>query len=327
MVVWVRNKLFDINWLRSYKFDVVTISIGNISTGGTGKTPHILWLNRLLNNSTTAILSRGYGRSSNTFEEVLLTSTVKEVGDEPLMMKYNLQNSNIFVFADRVVGITHILNQQPETTTILLDDCFQHRFLTPSFSILLTTYEDPFYEDFLLPSGNLREQRSGAERAHAIVVSKCPLSLSSVEKEKFETRIKEYSSADIYFSSLNYFPAKHHISGEWINSNSEVILLSGIANSKYLEEHIQLTHTILEHVSYNDHHHYNIHNLERLKKKVEAAGDANIVVVTTEKDYVKLRTDAKLFKAIKEMPTYLLSIEVVFLFDGQEKLLKQINKL
>ncbi|MBI3233763.1 MAG: tetraacyldisaccharide 4'-kinase [Bacteroidetes bacterium] len=324
LVTWVRNKWFDINWIRSFSFDLKTISIGNLSTGGTGKTPHIIWLAKKLSQKETAILSRGYGRSGKEFEEVLIDSSVSEVGDEPLMIKHELPSQPIYVYADRVVGVTHILAEQPNTDIILLDDCFQHRYITPRINILLTTFDNPFYSDYMLPSGNLREFRMGAKRADMIVVTKCPQQLDTVQKKVIENKIAKYSTAPVVYSQFIYSTPVHYSNQEVLSPKSSVILLTGLANNASLLSHAQSFYEVVEVIQYPDHHEYNKFNMERVLQKINKDPSKNIKVVTTAKDFIKLKTNKELFNMIKNQPFYIQSIEVNFLADGEEKILSLI---
>ncbi len=326
LVAYIRNKLFDINWLKSYQFEVKTINIGNLSVGGTGKSPHTLWLAQQLSTHEIAILSRGYGRKDKEFREVFVDSKVEEVGDEPLMMKLDYPSLSIYVQADRVVGVTNILAEKPQTDIILLDDCFQHRYIKPSFNILLTTYAKPFYEDFVLPSGNLRELRIGARRAQAIIVTKCHANITEDQKENCKTRIQKYSSAPVFFSYFKYVNAKHFKTSEELQTNAEVIIFTGLADNSDLVKYVETKHKIIEIISYPDHHQYNKYNIDRIIKKIGVYSDKKIALITTEKDFVKLINDQELFKLIQDLPLYIQKISVEFVDNDAFKLLELVNK-
>ncbi len=187
MVMMVRNLMFDLGILPSEKFDVPVISVGNLSTGGTGKTPHIEYLARLLGDSVrTAILSRGYARESKGFILASRNSDVKDIGDEPLQFVRKFQNIKVAVDERRVRGIEKLIDKFPGTGLILLDDAFQHRWVKPGISILLTDYHHPFMKDYVIPSGRLREFRSGAKRADVIIVTKTPKVLSPITRRTIQ---------------------------------------------------------------------------------------------------------------------------------------------
>ncbi len=322
----IRNKLFDTNGIRSYQFDIKTINIGNLSVGGTGKSPHTLWLSNQFRDVNMAVLSRGYKRKSKEFREVHIHSDVTDVGDEPLMMKKYNPSLPIFVEADRVVGVTNIIAELPETQLILLDDCFQHRYIKPSFNILLTTFENPFYEDFVLPSGNLREPRIGAARAQAIIVTKCSKQMTQQQKLVCISKIKKYTHAPVFFSYFKYITPKHIKSYEDLKPNAKIIVLTGLANNSDLVKHLSTHFDVVEIISYPDHHQYNKFNIERLLKKVQALGNTNVSVITTEKDFVKLVNDKDMLKLMDQLPLYIQKVEVDFFDTDGPKLLELICK-
>jgi tetraacyldisaccharide 4'-kinase len=308
-----RNHLFNIEYSRSFNYDIMTINVGNLSVGGTGKTPMVEYLIQLLNEKySLATLSRGYKRKSKGFLIASKASTVESLGDEPFQFHLKFGNEVVVAVGEnRSLAIPRILMEHPETQTILLDDAYQHRTVTPDFNILLTRYSSPFYNDFVLPSGYLRETRSGANRADAIIVTKCPSGLSVESRQDIKSKIGKYSNGEvpIYFSAIKYgipvaVSSKNKFSGR-------VILFAGLANINPLVEYVSNSFELFKVISFNDHHDYKTKDVEEL---VELAKANNTQLVTTEKDIVKIRSN-KDFLSVKEVGLFYLPISVQFLFD------------
>ena len=196
----LRNLAYDKGWFSSAEFELPIIGVGNLSVGGTGKSPMTEYLIRLVQGQyLPATLSRGYGRSSSGFIEVLPESRAEEVGDEPLQFKCKFPNIPVVVDEDRVHAVQEMLKRKMAFEVLILDDVFQHRKINPGFLILLTSYDAPFYEDHVLPAGNLRESRKGAQRANVVVVTKCPSTLSVEAQEHLAEKIKEFTNAPVFF--------------------------------------------------------------------------------------------------------------------------------
>lgn len=284
----LRNYLYDKGILKSYSFEVPVIAVGNLSVGGTGKTPQIEYLIRLLSpNYKVATLSRGYKRKSEGFILADANANAEILGDEPFQYYSKFPNIEVAVDADRRNGIEQLL-KQTSPDVILLDDAFQHRKVKAGFYILLTSYGDLFSDDFILPTGNLRESRSGAKRADVIIVTKCPPDLS----EKDQTKIKNAIGLDkpIFFSYVAYDDKVYNESGNIpvseIKTTSK-ILLAGIAKPQPFFDYLQSgTDAILQ---FPDHHHFSEGEISDIKNK---ANDK--IIVTTEKDFVRLK--AKILK-------------------------------
>ncbi len=280
-VTALRNWLYDNNFLKSASFDLPVICVGNLSMGGTGKTPMIEFIISFLKEEKrVAVLSRGYKRKSKGFQYVEVFNTVDEVGDEPLQFKRKFPNNKIAVDGNRRRGIT---NLAPNADVILLDDAFQHRKVKPSFSILLTTYADLYIKDYLLPAGNLRESRAGAKRADFIVVTKCPEKMPYAEQQKiqFELELKSYQR--VYFSTINYASIVQNKTSSKpleVLMNKEFTLVTGIANPIPLVSYLQKYGCIFEHISFTDHHNFSDSEIAMLQKKA--------FILTTEKDFMRL---------------------------------------
>lgn len=312
-----RNHLFNIEYSRSFNYDIMTINVGNLSVGGTGKTPMVEYLIGLLNSKyALATLSRGYKRKSKGFLIANNSSTVKDLGDEPYQfyLKFG-KEVKVAVGENRSLAVPRILMEHPETQSILLDDAYQHRTVTPDFNILLSQYSSPFYDDFVLPSGNLRETRAGANRADVIVITKCPEDLSNTSKTEIIEEVKRYSNpmSPIYFSSIHYgiptpFTVGHKFTGN-------VVLFAGLANIDPLVEYVSSSFDLKKVISFKDHYDYKPSDIEDLLKVAKAH---KAQLITTEKDMVKIRSN-KLYDSVKEVGLFYLPISVQFLFDESKE--------
>ncbi|TRX25092.1 tetraacyldisaccharide 4'-kinase [Flavobacterium franklandianum] len=292
----IRNFLFDRGILKSYSFDVPIIAVGNLSVGGTGKTPQIEYLIRLLSPKyKVATLSRGYKRKSKGFVLANSSSNASIIGDEPFQFYAKFKNIQVAVDANRKNGIEQLLSQsetrvlaeqsEAKPEVILLDDAFQHRKVKAGFYILLTSYDDLYSDDFMLPTGNLRESRSGAKRANMIIVTKCPIDLSIEEQNKINIKLKLDTNQELYFSYIDYddfiySEDKSMKVSEIKNVNK--LLLAGIAKPepffKYLEKEDDFFMT------FPDHHHYSEKDIISIQYQA-----IDELVVTTEKDFVRLK--------------------------------------
>ena len=282
----IRNFLFDKGMLKSHSFDVPVIAVGNLSVGGTGKTPQIEYLIRLLSpNYKVATLSRGYKRQSKGFVLADSTSNAEILGDEPFQFYTKFKNIQVAVDADRKNGIEQLLYQQERPDVILLDDAFQHRKVKAGFYILLTSYGDLFCDDYMLPTGNLRESRSGAKRADIIVVTKCPANLSLDEQNEIKSKLQLNSDQELYFSYIDYDDSVY--SEDKVLKVSEIenvdkLLLAGIAKPEPFFGYLQDEN--VECLTYPDHHHFTEKELLEINNKSK-----NKIIITTEKDFVRLK--------------------------------------
>lgn len=309
----IRNFLFDRGILKSYSFELPIIAVGNLSVGGTGKTPQIEYLIRLLEERyAIATLSRGYKRKSTGFVLASANETAATLGDEPFQFYQKFPSSQVAVDADRKNGIEQLLTQEKKPQVILLDDAFQHRKVKAGFYIMLTAYNDLFLDDFLLPTGNLRESRGGAQRANVIVVTKCPSTLSEVAQTQIKEKIKRYSKASVYFSSIAYDVAVYSkttsISVSEIQQ-SDCVLLAGIAKPASFFDYLKNTNSVC--LTYPDHHHFSDSDIQRIKQQ---AGDK--MIVTTEKDYVRLK-DSILQEQLYYLPITTCILHAADSFDNE----------
>ncbi len=284
LIMNIRNFLFDKGVLKSYSFDIPIIAVGNLSVGGTGKTPQIEYLIRLLSPMyAVATLSRGYKRKSKGFVLADLNSDAESLGDEPYQMHLKFPMIKVAVDVNRKNGIEKLLSINDKPDVILLDDAFQHRKVKAGFYILLTSYNDLFCDDYMLPMGNLREYKSGAKRADVIIVTKCPKELS--EKEQITIRKKIRTSQPVYFSFIDY-DDKVYNNSEIKNVNEirivDKLLLAGIAKPNPFFAYLQGEKDAF--LEYPDHHHYTEKDIKSIKEKAN-----NNLIITTEKDYVRLK--------------------------------------
>ena len=304
----IRNFLFDNGILKSNSFDVPIIAVGNLSVGGTGKTPQIEYLIRLLSPKyKVATLSRGYKRQSKGFVLADSTSNAAILGDEPFQFFTKFSNIQVAVDADRKNGIEQLLSQANKLEVILLDDAFQHRKVKAGFYILLTSYGDLYSDDFMLPTGNLRESRSGAERANVIIVTKCPAALSLDEQKKIEAKLKLSPNQELYFSYIDYDESIYSEDKSFKVSeirNVDKLLLAGIAKPEPFFGYLQ--HGDEECLTYPDHHHFTENDLLKISNKSQ-----NKIIITTEKDFVRLKG------SIPYEQLFYLPIRSSFLSEGE----------
>lgn len=312
-VTRVRNHLYDTGIRPSVSFEVPVISIGNLSVGGTGKTPMIEYLIRLLaSDYRIATLSRGYGRKTRGIRIAGDDDNAESMGDEPFQFFRKFGDRVVVaVGEERAFAIPRILSERPGTEVILLDDAFQHRRVRPCFQVLLTDYHRLFVHDLLLPAGRLRESRQGAARADVIVVTKCPDDISDDRMMAIEKAIRHYSKRAVFFTRICY--------GNLLSVGAmapykpeKIILLTAIANPAPLLRYLRKNYDVVKHFSYPDHHRYSEQDMQKVCRAAVAAAAA---VVTTEKDLVKL--DPAVFAATSVSLHY-LPIEVEFLKDGKE---------
>jgi len=283
VITSIRNFLYDFDILKSRSYDIKIICVGNLSVGGTGKTPMIEHLIDIYKDKfKIAVLSRGYKRSTKGFVEVSKTMTAREVGDEPLQFKKKYDSIGVFVDADRRNGIENIQKFQPQTQLILLDDAYQHRRVKAHRHILLTTHDQPFYRDFILPFGRLREPRKGKKRADLIIVTKCPDKLSKEEKLMIKQNINPRVHQEVLFSKIKYSSnvesQKKTIA---LDKFDDFYLITGIANPKPLIGYLKQNKKSFEHLKYPDHHKF-------ISKEISYFKNLKKPILTTEKDYMRL---------------------------------------
>jgi len=290
LVTRLRNYFYDTGVFKSTSFDIPIIAVGNLSVGGTGKSPQIEYLIRLLQRTNKiAVLSRGYKRKTDGFVLINKSHTAEDVGDEPLQFFKKFPSISVAVEANRVNGIQELKNKvNPDI--VLLDDAFQHRKVKADFYVLLTKYNDLYADDFLLPTGNLRESRSGARRANVIVVTKCPKNLSEKKQTEIKNQLKVHSDQQVFFSTIDYHAktgGKQQISLEKL-SDYEVVLVTGIANPTPLLEFLSSKKCKVHHLSFSDHHNFSAQEIANIQTKIDTLTSDKKILLTTEKDYMRL---------------------------------------
>lgn len=320
LVVVIRNWLFDKGYLKSAEFNFPLICVGNLSVGGTGKSPMVEYLLELLEKRyRTGTLSRGYKRKTKGYVLANRTTTALEIGDEPMLFHNKYPNVAVASCEERIVGIPHMLQDVPDLQAIILDDAFQHRVVRAGLNILLTDYSNLYPQDFFLPTGDLRDQWSSARRADVIVVTKCPYNLSAEAKQKIIRSLRPEARQKVFFTTIEY-GTPYHITDrtdEWlITPRDEVLLVCGIANPKPLKEYLLAkTHAYYQQ-DYSDHHIFTIDDLKEIKEKFNDIHAKDKMILTTEKDAVRL---VKFTEELATLPLYVLPIRHYFLFDeGQQ---------
>ncbi len=323
-----RNLLYDRGLLKSQKSPIPTLVVGNLSVGGTGKTPWVEFLVRQLRDEVKiATLSRGYGRKTTGFLQVLPTSTAAEVGDEPLQLYTNFKEAvPVFVGEDRVGATQKIQQLLPELQLLILDDAFQHRKLHPDFRILLTPYNSLFSKDYLLPMGRLRESRAGAKRADVVVVTKCPAELSLDEKNKLAQSLSPYLNADapLLYSSTSY-GEPYQVAGPARTDVTTVIALAGLADNGPFFTFCQQKFAVIDTFSFSDHYAYNPEDAGRILEVLGQERGKNAVLLTTEKDAVKLKSLAAT-EMWSKIPIFALPIQVALEPNQEVQLLQRLRK-
>jgi tetraacyldisaccharide 4'-kinase len=292
----IRNELFDLKILPSREFDLPIISIGNITVGGTGKTPHTEYIAQLLKSGfKVAILSRGYKRKTRGFFIVESTSKVKQVGDEPLQIKLKFNSVTVAVDASRVRGIEKLLALPEKPNVILLDDAFQHRYVTPGMNILLIDYNRLITKDSLLPYGRLRESASNKSRATIMIVTKCPAELKPIDERIITKELEVRPYQNLYFSTLEYgsllpvFPEDITLKSVVLVEGITVLLVTGIANPSPLNEYLRHGSHDIHEMNFPDHHQYISKDLDRINVKFDSLPTVKKIIITTEKDMVRFR--------------------------------------
>ena len=317
----IRNKLFDWGILPAEEFDIPVISVGNLAVGGTGKTPHIEYIVESLSHKYhIAVLSRGYKRKSRGFVLADEHSTAGEIGDEPYQIKRKFPHITVAVDANRRRGIKQLQECVPELDVILLDDAFQHRYVVPLSSIVLTDYNRALHLDKLLPAGRLRESRHGLSRADIVIVTKCPSEMKPIEYNLVSRWLHLFPYQNLYFTTLSYghlkplFPemcTEKEIPLKGFSKKWGLMVVTGIANPTPMLRHIAQYHAPQEELIYPDHHNFSAGDLNGISTRFRALKGEKNYIVTTEKDAARLY-DAPLDDEIKRA-LYYLPIRVRFM--------------
>ena len=316
IIVFIRNKFFDKQWLSSAHFNFPLICVGNLAVGGTGKSPMVEYLIELLQpHFKIATLSRGYKRKTKGYALANISSTALEIGDEPMQFYQKHPSIAVAVGEERIVAIPHLLQDLPDLQTIILDDAFQHRTVNAGLNILLTEFSNIYAHDFFLPTGDLRDEKASAKRAQIIVVTKCPVDLSEQKKLEILRALKPLPMQSVFFTSIQY-DTPYHIGNakdkHVITQLDEVLLVCGIANPKPLKEFLLNNSSTYYQQDFSDHHIFSIDDLKEIVNKFESIQSINKIILTTEKDAVRLM---KFNDQLKDIPLYVIPIRHHFLFD------------
>lgn len=317
-VAWLRRWLYNRDLLKSYQPEIPVVCVGNIAIGGTGKTPHADFITRTLaENHHVAMLSRGYGRTSkgyilsNTTPEEQLTAEL--IGDEPMLLHQRFPDLPLAVDEDRKDGIEKLQAYAPETEVIVMDDAYQHLSVSPTLKMILTEYERPYFKDYPLPAGRLREYPSAVRDADLVIVTK--VTDEQVNRNLWRKQLKISDNQPLFFTRYRYGkpepvtpPAKEFA----LDDNTEILLLTGIARSNPLLEHLQQTYRIARHFKFQDHHRYTSSEIESIKKYFKP----NSVLFTTEKDWMRLQY-SHIKNSLSLLPVFIIPIEVDFLTEEE----------
>ena len=329
-IVYLHRRLYLLGILKSFKFHIPLINVGNLSLGGTGKSPHVEYIHNIINlKLKTAIVSRGYNRKSKGVILVNPDSQVKDVGDEPIQFKYKFPDTPIIVAERRSKAIQKLVEDKT-IKCILLDDAFQHWSIISSLNILLTTYKRPFFKDSVVPAGRLREFKNGYKRANIIIVSKCPIDISEEQKTNYLEKINVFEHQKVFFSTYKYLdpyalldPTKKIELSDL--RDKSFLLVSAIADTSYLEKYIKTKTPLYEHLKFADHHYFSKNDMKRIKQKSK-----DNYILTTEKDATRLLVHKK-FIINEQLKIYVLQIKVEIAFGEADifksYLLKQIARI
>ncbi|NDV69415.1 tetraacyldisaccharide 4'-kinase [Dysgonomonas sp. 25] len=334
LVVCIRNKFFKWGILKRETFDVPVICIGNITVGGTGKTPHTEYLVRILRDKyRIAVLSRGYGRKTKGFILADDKSTSRQIGDEPLQIKQKFPDIMVAVDAKRTRGIKNLLALEKPPEVILLDDAFQHRYVKPSYTIILTNYNRPAYLDKLLPAGRLRESFGHIYKANMIVVTKCPDDLKPIDYRLMMHEINPYPFQSVFFTRFAYkqlvpvFVKKKDTLPLPSLKGMDVLLVTGIASPATMIKELQHYTSKIHEMTYPDHYVFKNKDIKKIKERFDAIQSDNKIIITTEKDATRLVLFDEMDKELKKS-LYYLPIEVSFVENEQlfrDKILEHIK--
>ncbi|MEE4213604.1 MAG: tetraacyldisaccharide 4'-kinase [Bacteroidales bacterium] len=331
-VIWIRNMLFDKDLLKSTSFELPVISVGNITVGGTGKTPHIEYLVQLLkDNYSLAVLSRGYMRKTRDFQIVTPENSVRTAGDEALQVKRKYPDITVAVDTDRVHGVKEILGLDPDTDVILLDDAYQHRYIRAGLSILLIDYNRPVYKDCLLPAGRLREHPSSVKRADIVLLTKSPTGLGHEDINQVLKKLNLMSGQHAFITGLSYDEPRNiftgekegitmdHLAGSMVN----VLLVTGIADPSALLAYLDTFKLCVKHLRFPDHHPYSKRDYEYIKQQYLSLPERERCMLTTEKDAIRLNEIMR-EEDFADDRLFYLGIKIIFP-DKQEE--SEFNKL
>ena len=325
-IIWLRNKLFDKNILQSASFNFPIICVGNLAVGGTGKTPMVEYLVRLLKEDyKVATMSRGYKRKTKGFAIANQNTTALDIGDEPMQFYKKFPDIIVSVAEERLVSIPQLLHDKPEAEVVILDDAFQHRQVRAGLNILLTEYKNLFTRDFILPAGDLRDMKASYKRADIIIVTKCKSHLTEEEKNKIIDEIKPLGNQKIFFTKIEYGSPYHLFNKQenFLDPDTNILLVCGIANPKPIKEILNTYAATYEMMRFRDHHIFDVGDLKDIIAQFENLDTENKIILTTEKDGVRL---AKFENELKDRPIYVFPIRHKILFAEEDQLNAMVTK-
>ncbi len=319
LILKLRNYFYDREIFKSTGFNIPIINVGNLSVGGTGKSPMVDYLVSLLKHQYhVATLSRGYKRRTKGYILAGSQSSAVEIGDEPMQFYLRHQEIAVAVGEVRIEAVPQLLFDKPSTEVIILDDAFQHRAITPGFNILLTDYSNLYTRDFYLPTGDLRDNVSSAKRADVVMVTKSPGNLDVNNAEVIRSEISPLPHQRLFFTSITYGLLYHIISltPRTFSKSTEVLLVCGIANPEPLTNYLNEQTNSYDAIYFNDHHIFSIDDLKEIRNRFEKLQGTDKIVVTTEKDAVRL---VKYRQELRDLPFFVLPISIRFLFGDKDK--------
>lgn len=325
LIIRIRNWLFDKNYLKSASFNFPIICVGNLAVGGTGKTPLVEYLIRILKNDySVATLSRGYKRKTKGFGIANENTTALEIGDEPMQFHLKFPEITVAVGEERLDAIPQLLHDRPETQIIILDDAFQHRTVRAGLNILLTDYKNLYSRDLLMPAGDLRDIRKSANRADIIIVTKCSHNLTVEERDMILSELNTLPGQSVFFTEILYTQPYHLFRKQsfTISPGIEVLLVCGIANPVPLQEFLTPHVQSYDMLRFPDHHIFSIDDLDEIKSQYEKISSANKIILTTEKDGVRLQ---KFEKELRELPIFVMPIQHSFMFNDTDRFYKLVS--
>ncbi len=332
IAITFRNFFYDKKIIKSYRFNTPIISVGNITVGGTGKTPHVEYLiNMLKDNYKIVILSRGYKRRTSGFIIAQENSTVFEIGDEPKQIKYKF-NDKVIVAVDknRINAIKTLKQQQIKYDLIILDDAYQYRKIKPDISILLIDFNKPIYNDRLLPAGDLREQQTNKNRADIVIITKCPKDIKPIQKRIITKELQLFTYQKIFFTSINYgkiTPVFKYPKNIQITNKTTIMLITGIANTKTLIEYLTKKTKNIIHKKYDDHYNFKHKDIVNIIDEFNKIDTNNKLIITTEKDAMRLQEfNYNTEKGnLSDIPIFYIPINVIFADEKEKEFIKIIN--
>lgn len=330
----IRNWLFDKDILPSTIFDIPVIAIGNLAVGGTGKTPHTEFIIRALQKEhKIAVLSRGYKRKTKGFYLADEKSNAQTIGDEPYQIFKKFKNITVAVDEKRVHGVNELLKRFPDLDLILLDDAYQHRYIQPGMSVLLTDFNRLYCRDALMPVGRLREPKNGRKRADIIVVTKCPADVKPIDLRLIESEIKPEPNQELYFSGFTYdelvpvfpdFATENWTYQKIEKTKANIVFVAGIVSPEPAIEHLQKYSDVVKPLIFEDHHAFQLKDYTLIKRMIENLDVENKILVVTEKDAARM-VSSSIFPEFLKSRTFAMPIRIEILHDQEDLFIQKIQ--